>query len=449
MDMSLYDFESQRSLHKGLQYARSLGHQILEVEHVALAIIRAGQLGFDSITERQLRAALENFLSRLPKVYGVVDIQFGQRLDAALDEAEKVSRGNPVETDHLWMALQKHSPIITQAIGRAQSENQKLEDFSPYTPDSIKKQTPPRRTTKSSKIIKKAAPDDKKGAQTPNVRPVDEKATTKFDKALTSFTIDFSALAERGELDPVIGRDGEVRRILEILGRKKKNNPILIGEPGVGKSAIAEAIALRIAQGKVPETIRGKRVLSLDIGSLLAGSKYRGEFENRMKQLLQAMEELQGKVILFIDEIHMIVGAGNVEGGADAANLLKPALARGDIQTLGATTLDEYRKHIEKDAALERRFQPIYVEEPDRLISLSILRGLKSRYEIHHGVKIADEALTASVDLSIRCLPHRRLPDKAVDLLDEAASRLRLQIDSMPAEMDELRAKIEQIEIES
>ena len=246
----------------------------------------------------------------------------------------------------------------------------------------------------------------------------------------------------------MVGRDAEVRRVLEILGRKKKNNPILIGEPGVGKSAIAEAIALRIADGSVPESMRGKRLLSLDLGALLAGAKYRGEFEDRLKGLLKGIEEHEGQIILFIDEIHMIVGAGNPEGAADAANLLKPALARGDIHCMGATTLDEFRKHIETDPALERRFQPLLVDEPSRDSAVSILRGIKSRYEIFHGVRIDDEALVAAVDMSIRYLTARKLPDKCIDLIDEAASRLRLQIDSVPAVLDQMRSQITQIEIE-
>ncbi len=437
MDVSRYEFACQKALHQGLQYARSLGHQLLEVEHVALALLRADAIELKDRAGERLKRHLENHLARTPRIYGAIKIDFGKRLDSALDMAEAAAAGKLVHETVLWDALCRQSTVIQTFLAKAAQEGVVKKD---------------REEGFEAMVTKRASGDGSAASSPQKPKPREpepaSKVPEKLDKDLQKFTIDVTAIAERGELDPVIGRDPEVRRVLEILGRKKKNNPLLIGEPGVGKSAVAEAIALRIADGSVPESMKGKRVLSLDLGAMLAGAKYRGEFEDRMKNLLKALESLRGQVILFIDEIHMLVGAGNHEGGADAANLLKPALARGELQCLGATTLDEFRKYIEKDPALERRFQPIYVEEPSKQIALAIMRGIKSRYEIHHGVQIDDEALAASVDLSVRYLSGRKLPDKAIDLVDEAASRLRLQIDSVPAILDELKSEINQIEIE-
>src|SRR5437870_4714490 len=267
-------------------------------------------------------------------------------------------------------------------------------------------------------------------------------------QALEKFGRDLTEEAEQGKLDPVIGRDEEIRRVIQILSRRTKNNPVLIGEPGVGKTAIAEGLAQRIVSGDVPEQLRDRRVVSLDIGALVAGSKYRGEFEERLKAVLKEIAEAKGQIILFMDELHTIVGAGAAEGAVDAANLLKPMLARGELRAVGATTLDEYKKHIEKDPALERRFQPIYVGEPSVEDTIAILRGLKERYEVHHGVRITDNALVAAATLSHRYIGDRFLPDKAIDLVDEAASRLRIEIDSMPTEIDEVERRIMQLEIE-
>lgn len=442
MDVSRYEFACQKALHQGLQYARSLGHQMLEVEHVALAFLRGDGAPIELKASDRLKRHLETHLARLPRVYGAIKIEFGHRLDLALDQAEASAGNTLVDDKVLWEALCRQSTIIQNFFAKlAQDTNTQSVAKPVSTPDGSTK------ARQADQSLLKRRKDDIEPLKSRKEKPATE-IPEKLAKSLEQFTVDLTSIAARGELDPVIGRDFETRRVLEILGRKKKNNPLLIGEAGVGKSAIAEAIAQNLAEGRVPETMKGKRVLSLDVGSLLAGAKFRGEFEERVKNIMAALDALNGQVILFVDEIHMLMGAGNHEGGADAANLLKPALARGELQCLGATTLEEYRRYIEKDPAMDRRFQPLMIEEPSRDTSLAILRGIKSRYEIHHGVQIDDSALISAVELSARYIPDRKLPDKAIDLVDEAASRLRMEIDSVPAVLYELGSQINQIEIE-
>ncbi|HKE79188.1 MAG TPA: Clp protease N-terminal domain-containing protein, partial [Solirubrobacteraceae bacterium] len=320
-----------------------------------------------------------------------------------------------VSTEHLLLALADHSSRAGEALRNAGARRDALEK-------AIAEVRGPHRVT-------------------------DQSAEDKY-RALEKYGRDLTEEAEQGKLDPVIGRDDEIRRVIQVLSRRTKNNPVLIGEPGVGKTAIVEGLAQRIESGDVPESLRDRRVVALDIGALLAGSKYRGEFEERLKAVLNEIKDAGGTVILFIDELHTIVGAGAAEGAVDAANLLKPMLARGELRAVGATTLDEYRKHIEKDAALERRFQPVLVGEPSVEDAIAILRGLKERYEVHHGVRIQDSALIAAATLSDRYIADRFLPDKAIDLIDEAASRLRIEIDSLPTEIDQIDRRILQLEIE-
>jgi ATP-dependent Clp protease ATP-binding subunit ClpB len=340
--------------------------------------------------------------------------EFAQVIRAAESEASGL-KDEYVSTEHLLLSLAGHNSPAGEALRQAGARKEDLLQ----------------------------ALADVRGPH----RVTDQNPEDKY-QALETYGRDLTQAAEQGKLDPVIGRDDEIRRVIQVLSRRTKNNPVLIGEPGVGKTAIAEGLAQRIVSGDIPETLRDRRVVALDIGALIAGAKYRGEFEDRLKAVLKEIADAGGQIILFIDELHTIVGAGGAEGAVDAANLLKPMLARGELRAVGATTLDEYRKHIEKDPALERRFQPVFVEEPSVEDTIAILRGLKERYEVHHGVRIQDAAIIAAATLSHRYIADRFLPDKAIDLVDESASRLRIEIDSLPTEIDEVERRVMQLEIE-
>jgi ATP-dependent Clp protease ATP-binding subunit ClpB len=364
-------------------------------------------------------AELKQALERLPAADGAADPQPSRSLRSVLDQATKIApqfQDQYVSVEHLLMAI---VAVPESAAARALAVHG---------------------VSKESLL---AAIQELRGSH----RVTDENPEEKYE-ALINYGRDLTELADAGKLDPVIGRDEEIRRVMQVLTRRTKNNPVLIGEPGVGKTAVAEGLAQRIASGDVPEILKNRRIVSLDMGALIAGAKYRGEFEDRLKAVLKEVVDSDGEVILFIDELHTLVGAGAAEGAMDAANLLKPALARGDLRAIGATTLTEYRKYIEKDAALERRFQPVMVGEPSVEETVAILRGLKEKYEVHHGVRIADTALVSAAALSNRYITDRFLPDKAIDLVDEAASRLRIEIDSLPTEIDQLERRALQLEIE-
>ncbi|MCY1045947.1 ATP-dependent chaperone ClpB [Corallococcus sp. bb12-1] len=424
MRLDKYTVKAQEAIQEGQSLARRADNPHYEPEHLATALL--GQK--DGLVEPLLRkigvdvklfaGRLGDTLQKLPRMQGGESAMLSQRLMKLFDKAEdeaKALKDEFTSSEHLLLALTQDKGAVGEAM-------------------------------KSSGVTRERVQAGLKEVRgSGRVTSADAESTYQ---ALEKYGRDLTEAARAGKLDPVIGRDEEIRRCIQVLSRRTKNNPVLIGEPGVGKTAIAEGLARRIVDGDVPEGLKNKRLITLDLGAMVAGAKFRGEFEERLKSVLKEVSDAAGEIILFIDEMHTLVGAGKAEGAMDAGNMLKPALARGELHCIGATTLDEYRKHIEKDAALERRFQPVFVGEPSVHDTISILRGLKERYEVHHGVRIQDTALVAAATLSHRYIADRFLPDKAIDLVDEASSRLRIEIDSMPTEIDDIRRKVTQLEIE-
>ncbi len=423
MNLNNFTIKSQEAIQHAFTIAQGYGQQAVETGHLLKAVFVKG----------------ENIISYILGKLGINQVNLDHVLEQLIQNYPKVSGGEPYLSSEASKALQK-------ALDLSQKKGDK---FVPvefilmgllHTGDKVSQVM--KDSGMTEREVKKAIDELRKG------QTVEGQGTEDTYDSLNRFAICLNERARSGKLDPVIGRDEEIRRVLQILSRRTKNNPVLIGEPGVGKTAIAEGLAQRIISGDVPENLKSKQIYSLDMGALIAGAKYKGEFEERLKGVVNEVIKADGEIILFIDEIHTLVGAGKSEGAMDAANILKPALARGELRSIGATTLNEYQKYFEKDKALERRFQVVMINEPDTLSAISILRGLKERYEAHHKVRILDEAIVASVELSTRYISDRFLPDKAIDLIDEAASKLRLEMNSVPQEIDEIERKIKQLEIE-
>ncbi len=425
-DPNKFTIKAQEALQAAATLAGSRQHQQIEPEHLLFAMLEDRSSIAVQIAQKleapvdNLLAALDRQIDRIPKVTGAsatgqyLSQNLGKVLDASLKEAEAL-KDEYISSEHLFIAMSETGTTLSRMLQDAGIDRNSI-----------------------LKVLSTI-----RGSQ----RVTSQSAEETYN-SLKKYSRNLNDQARQGKLDPVIGRDEEIRRVLQILSRRTKNNPVLIGDPGVGKTAIVEGIAQRIVAGDVPENLKSKQIAALDIAQLVAGTKFRGEFEERLKAVVKEVQSSEGEIILFIDEIHLLVGAGSAEGSMDAANILKPALARGELRCIGATTLDEYRKHIEKDAALERRFQTVLVDQPSVEDTVSILRGLKEKYEIHHGVRIKDAALVAAAELSNRYISDRFLPDKAIDLIDEASSRLRLEIDSSPEELDRINREMRRLEIE-
>ena len=418
-----FTVKAQETIQNALEIAQNFSNQVIEPEHVLAALIEEKNGLAENLllkagaNSNKIKIQVAELLERLPKVSGAAfnNLQMSnittKFFDDSIKEAEKL-KDEYISTEHIVLAL----------INLPGTAGQLLRDNG-----------------LSYEVVLKALKEIR-GSQ----RVTSQNAEDTY-QSLKKFGRNLNDLAKAGKLDPVIGRDEEIRRVLQVLSRRTKNNPVLIGEPGVGKTAIAEGIAHRIVSGDVPETLKSKQIVALDMASLIAGAQFRGQFEERIRAVIKEVTDSNGEIVLFIDELHTLVGAGAAEGAVDAANILKPALARGELHCIGATTLNEYHKYIEKDSALERRFQPVIIDEPSEEDAVSILRGLKERYEVHHGVRITDGAIVAAVQLSRRYISDRFLPDKAIDLIDEAASKLRIEIDSMPEELDVVERKIQQL----
>lgn len=419
--------KAQEAIQAAQEIAANNSNQVIEPEHLLAGLLQDKEGLIRNILLKlganigYIESKLYDIISRLPKVTGAItgNQSISRELSEVLDNAFKeanVMKDEYVSVEHFLLAL---------------TEVKKSELGSVLLSQDVTKEN-------ILKVLKDVRGSGRITGQTPE---------DTFN-ALEKYGRNLNQMVLRGKLDPVIGREEEIRRVLQVLSRRTKNNPVLIGEPGVGKTAIAEGIAIRIVNGDVPENLKDKQIVALDMGALIAGAQYRGQFEERLKAVLKEVQESDGKIVLFIDELHTVVGAGATSGSMDASNLLKPALARGELRCIGATTIDEYRKYIEKDPALERRFQPVFIAEPSVEDTISILRGLKEKYEVHHGVRITDSAIVAAAQLSDRYISDRFLPDKAIDLVDEAASKLRIEIDSMPEELDKIERRIKQLEIE-